>query len=378
MAESCYDIMIVGGGLAGLSQAILAAGSGYKTLLIEKEEYPFHKVCGEYISNESLPFLERLGVDADAMQLPRINRFMLTLPDRRSFETNLDLGGFGISRYTLDNLLYQEAIRNGADVITGVKVQDIIFEDDFFTVHTDAKIYKTRLVTASYGKRSNLDIKWKRKFAQQHNVWNKNYVAVKYHIAYNTPKDLIALHHFKHGYCGISAIEADKSCLCYLTTAQGLQTAGNNIQAFEKAVLYENPHLKQIFTHARFLFEQPLTIAQVNFAPRTAVENHILLCGDAAGLITPLCGNGMSMALHSSKLAFEQIRKFLDGEINRQEMETAYTKDWHALFSGRMRAGRMIQRLSESNFNIQLLFYAMKHIPFFANEVIRRTHGKPF
>lgn len=378
MTETCYDIIIAGGGLAGLSQAIQAARAGFKTLLIEKEEYPFHKVCGEYISNESLPFLKSLDLDTEALQLPRISRFMLTLPDGRSFETKLNLGGFGISRYTLDHLLYQEATRCGAEVLTGIKVQDINFAEDVFTVHTDSKIYKARVVTGSYGKRSNLDIKWKRNFTQQQNNWNKNYVAVKYHIVYDTPDDLIALHHFKHGYCGISAIEAGKTCLCYLTTAQGLQAAGNNIQVFEKSVLQSNPHLKQIFSNAQFLYEQPLTIAQVNFAPKTAVENHILMCGDAAGLITPLCGNGMSMALHSSKLAFEQIKSFLRGKINRQEMEASYTKKWKTLFSVRMTTGRVIQRLSESNFNLQLLFYAMKHIPFVASEVIRRTHGKSF
>lgn len=378
MADTCYDIIIVGGGLAGLSQAIQASSAGYKTLLIEKEEYPFHKVCGEYISNESLPFLQRLGLNTNAMHLPNINQFMLTLPDGSSFETKLDLGGFGISRYTLDHLLYQQAIQCGAKIITGIKVQDVHFEQDQFTVYSGTNVFQAKVVSGSYGKRSNLDIKWKRNFTQQQSNWNKNYVAVKYHIQYDIRKDLIALHYFKQGYCGISAIEADKCCLCYLTTAQGLQAAGNNISAFEANVIYANPHLKRIFSQAVFLYDQPLTIAQVNFAPKTAVENHILLCGDAAGLITPLCGNGMSMALHSSKLAFEQIQEFLAGKISRLQMEKAYTKAWHELFSGRMITGRMIQRLSERNFNLKLLFYAMKYIPLVANEVIRRTHGKPF
>jgi len=55
-----YDIAIIGGGLAGLSLAILAADASYKVALVEKENYPFHKVCGEYISLESYNFLMRL------------------------------------------------------------------------------------------------------------------------------------------------------------------------------------------------------------------------------------------------------------------------------------------------------------------------------
>ena len=45
-----YDLAIVGGGLAGLSLSIQMAKAGYKVILFEKEQYPFHRVCGEYIS----------------------------------------------------------------------------------------------------------------------------------------------------------------------------------------------------------------------------------------------------------------------------------------------------------------------------------------
>ncbi len=378
MLESQFDIIIIGGGLAGLSQAILAARKNYKVLLIEKENYPFHKVCGEYISNESLPFLESIGLDTKALKLPVINRFMLSLPNGRSLETKLDLGGFGISRYTLDHILYKEALNCGAEIITGLKVTDVLFQADRFSVMAGDKIFQSIIVTGSYGKRSNLDIKWKQNALKSTSFWNKNYVGVKYHIEYNTPKDLIALHHFKQGYCGISAIEDGKSCLCYLTTAQSLQNSGNQIKTLESKELYANPYLKEIFTQATFLYEQPLTIAQVNFAPRHPIENHIIRCGDAAGLITPLCGNGMSMALHGSMLAFKFIQEFLSQKISRQEMEATYTKAWQHKFNSRMKSGRIIQKLSENNFNLQLLFYGMKNIDFIAQAVIKRTHGEVF
>ena len=57
-----FDIAIIGGGLAGLTLSIQCANAGYNTILFEKETYPFHKVCGEYISNESLPFLEKIEI----------------------------------------------------------------------------------------------------------------------------------------------------------------------------------------------------------------------------------------------------------------------------------------------------------------------------
>ena len=51
-------IIVIGGGLAGLTSAILLAKANFDITLIERKQYPFHRVCGEYISNEVLPFLK--------------------------------------------------------------------------------------------------------------------------------------------------------------------------------------------------------------------------------------------------------------------------------------------------------------------------------
>src|SRR4028118_913457 len=102
---SIYDVAIIGGGLAGLSLSIQLAKAGYNTVLFEKEKYPFHKVCGEYISLESWNFLESLGIHLKEMQLPRINTLQLSSHNGNCFQTGLPIGGFGISRFTLDSLM---------------------------------------------------------------------------------------------------------------------------------------------------------------------------------------------------------------------------------------------------------------------------------
>src|SRR6187397_2364427 len=70
-----------------------------------------------------------------------------------------------------------------------------------------------------------------------------------------------------------------------------------------------------IFSNSEFLYEEPLAISQISFDKKEQVENHVLMIGDSAGMITPSCGNGMSMALHAGKLAFEEIGSFLQGKI---------------------------------------------------------------
>jgi len=383
-----YDVAIVGGGLAGLALSIQCAKAGYKTILFEKEKYPFHKVCGEYISFESWNFLEDLGVPLSQMNLPVIRRLLVTGPAGKELEQDLPLGGFGVSRYTLDAMLAEIAKSNGVEVMEETKVSDVSYKNEIFNVQSamlppsrglsESGNVTYKVVAGTFGKRSNLDVKWKRKFVLQKQNKLNNYIAVKYHIKTNWPGDLIALHNFENGYCGISQVEDEKYCLCYLTTAKNLEQSGHSIPQMEKQILYQNPHLKKIFTEAEILYQSPVTISQISFAKKTQVQDHVLMIGDAAGMITPLCGNGMSMALHGSKIAFEQIHLFLQHKIPRWQMEQDYTSNWQKQFGKRLRTGRMIQRFFGSTFLSNLLISLLKPFPSLTNKLISQTHGQPF
>src|SRR5687768_15775869 len=107
-----FDIAVIGGGLAGLTLSIKMAKAGYQVVLFEKEAYPFHKVCGEYISNESWDYLVSLGLPLDKMDLPVINELLVTDFSGKALNAELQLGGFGISRFKLDNTLREIAIEN--------------------------------------------------------------------------------------------------------------------------------------------------------------------------------------------------------------------------------------------------------------------------
>jgi flavin-dependent dehydrogenase len=376
--DSRYDVAIIGGGLAGLALAIQCARAGYSTAVFEKEKYPFHKVCGEYISLESWNFLQDLGIPLSDMQLPAISRLMVSAPDGNCIETALPLGGFGISRYTIDHLLANIARREGVEVFEATKVANVIYRNNTFIIFSGKGETEATVVAGAYGKRGNLDVKWKRQFTRVHPNKLNHYVGVKYHIQTDHPADLIALHNFENGYCGISQVEDNKCCLCYLTTARNLRKSRNDIYSMERNILTKNPFLEKIFTNMHLLYEEPLTISRISFNKKTQVENHVLMIGDSAGMITPLCGNGMSMALHASKLAFEEISSFLQGRINRYEMEIQYTQQWEKQFARRLQAGRLIQRFFGSSSLSNFLITTVKPFPRFISYLIQQTHGKPF
>lgn len=373
-----YDVAIVGGGLAGLSLAIQLNRLSYTVILFEKEQYPFHKVCGEYISLESWDFLNDLGIDLDAINVPIINKLQLSAINGKLLEQSLPLGGFGISRYKLDSTLVQIARAEGVNILENTKVNNTRFSGDEIIIESSLQTYRAKLVAGSYGKRSNIDIKWKRRFSLAEKNKLNNYIGVKYHIKTDFPADTIALHNFKNGYCGIVKIEDDTYNVCYLTTADNLKKSNGDIQEMERMILSQNPFLKKIFTDSTINFPAPLTISQISFDKKSQVENHVLMIGDAAGMITPLCGNGMSMALHGSKIAARIIHEFLQKNISREEMEKQYSLQWKKQFAHRLRMGRRIQRLFGSRWLTNLLVRWIKPFPKLVNYLVKQTHGTSF
>ena len=375
--RSTNDILIVGGGLAGLINAILLNRAGFSVTVFERKTYPFHRVCGEYISNEVLPFFNSLDINVKELGASSITRLEVTSVAGRSFSQLLPLGGFGISRFTLDHHLYQKAKSEGVTFHLNAKVEDIVYKNEGFEVHADGSIYTSKLVIGSFGKRSNLDQKLSRSFFSKRSP----YVGVKYHFKGDFPPDLIQLNNFKNGYAGIVSVENGILCLCYLVHRNEIKKY-HSVRALEKQSMSENPFLKQIFNNAEFLWAKPEVINEISFEKKQLIDNHILMSGDTAGMIAPLCGNGMSMAIHSAKLLSETITKFYNPsnftDANRYLLEQEYKKKWDGLFSNRLIVGRQLQRVFGNNLTTNLAINILKMFPAVAEYLISKTHGKPF
>jgi flavin-dependent dehydrogenase len=369
-----YDFVIIGGGLAGLINAIILGKAGFKVVLLEKNSYPFHRVCGEYVSNETLPLLNGLGIDPFAWGAVSISRLQLTSPAGRMLELPLESGGFGISRYLLDAKLAAIAAANGVAIVERCSVERIeqVSEQRFTATNGRGQQWSGRWAIAAHGKRSNIDKQLNRHFFTRRSP----YVGVKYHIKIKHNQDLIALHNFEQGYCGISRIEEDKCCLCYLVARKQLRKHGT-IAQLESKTLHTNPFLKEIFLQAKILYDAPKVINEVSFAPKTLVEDGILMCGDAAGMITPLCGNGMAMAMHGGALLAQLLLQCEAGTISRKELYRQYQSQWQRLFATRLWAGRQIQRFFGAPVLTEMLISGFRIVPAAASWLIRQTHGKP-
>ncbi|HEX8548534.1 MAG TPA: NAD(P)/FAD-dependent oxidoreductase [Cytophagaceae bacterium] len=372
-----YDVAIIGGGLAGLTAALRLANEGFKVVVVEKKSYPIQRVCGEYISNEVKPYLQSLDAYPQQLGPAEINTLLVSAPNGNTLKAPLPLGGFGISRYLLDDYLYKKASQKGVEFLLNTTANKIVPTRSGFTLSSsNGQDINSKIVIGGFGKRSNLDREMGRSF-----FTNKSpYIGVKYHVMTDSPADAVALHNFEDGYCGISKIEDNKFCLCYMTTRDNLKKHGS-IPKLEKEVLSKNPYLKKAFSESKFLFETPEVINEISFEKKSVYQDGVFMAGDAAGMITPLCGNGMAMAIHSSKILCDELIENYDtneGAFDLLKIERGYSVKWEGLFNHRLYAGRKIQQLFGKSWLTNISVAMLKKSPWVLEKLIQQTHGKEF
>ena len=161
------QVAIIGGGLAGLTAAIHLIQKGYKVTVFEKNVFPKHKVCGEFISNEVVPYWKQLGINLQDLKPTTITNTIISIPSGKKLEANLPLGGFGISRFTLDHYLSNQVVQLGGTIIQ-TNIEQITFQNNhFLLIDNSGKIYSSLIALGCFGKRSNLDVHLKRDFIQK-------------------------------------------------------------------------------------------------------------------------------------------------------------------------------------------------------------------
>jgi len=366
------QVCIIGGGLAGLTSAIHLAKHQIEVVLLEKHPYPRHKVCGEYISNEVLPYLDYLGIPVFEQNARTITTLKLSHQNGACIDQELPLGGFGISRYAMDKLLAERAEALGVQFVFE-EAKSIAFNSNTFEIKTENKKIQADFVIAAHGKRAVLDKSLNREFISNKTPW----IGIKAHYKTDNfnPK-YVELHNFLGGYCGLSMVENKHINLCYLVHQDQFKRY-KSIEDFNKKAIRKNPFLAEFLAHAQPVFKKHLAISQISFQDKPTVENHILYAGDAAGLIHPLCGNGMAMAIHSAKLVAEQLVKFYKKGTTRKSVEHNYAKSWERAFRKRLTYGKFIQKILLNQSLSSNLIKLVSKSPFLLKQIITQTHGKP-
>jgi len=374
-----YDAVVIGGGLAGCSTAYQLARDGHAVLLAEQSTYPRHKLCGEFLSPEAQSSFRRLGVleDVQSAGAASIDRTVLTAPNGTTTGHALPDTALGLSRYQLDRLLFQRACTAGVDGRPGTRVTDVAGSlTEGFRVQVGADTVEARLVLGAYGRRGRLDRFLERTFLDQQTP----YVAFKAHYQGPSAVDLqgtIELHSVPGGYCGLSLVEGDRVNVCWIGHTDALKEAGGTPSAMLDAKLRQNPVLDERLQGLTRVSDRFEAVSQVPLMPKTRFAGDVCMIGDAAGMIAPLCGDGMAMALQTADLVSPLASDFLGGQRSAASFRTAYEEQWTSTFGRRMRLGRWIHAAAFRPGAARLVVQACRFLPPLTRWLIRSTRGQP-
>ncbi len=339
------DVAIIGGGLAGATLAALLARRGVGVVVIERDEFPRDKVCGEFLSYDSLPILDRMSLlsridDAGASQLQRCR----VIGERRTLEFTFPAPARGISRRVLDELLFRAAGTSGARLIEGAAVTAIRQSSVEFTRAQLPGSISARVLVGAWGRWGRFDTEFGRSFVRERSHRHFGFKRHYRRIA-GSASDSTDLLSFDRGYLGVNDIEGDETNICGLVHGDRLRGHRGRWDAFMERVASEAPPIRRMLDQYVPVQKEFLSSEPVVFRPKSAVERGMFLVGDASGVIDPLTGNGMSMAIQSALVAAPFILAALD---DRASAEEGYRRAHESFFQPRLKWSRMVAPLLSS------------------------------
>lgn len=289
------DALIVGGGPAGCAAAITLARAGCHPTLIERSNGPTDKVCGDFLSVDSIQHARFLGVDPIELGAVPISRVRLIHRDRVA-ESELPFMAVGLSRRVLDEALLDQARHAGAIVHTGKEVRRLTRDGSKSTVViADGNALSAGTVFLATGKH---DIRaHARAWSGPRAVGLKMYFDPRNELA-RILEGATELTLFPGGYAGMQSVEGGRVVLCIAVHQKAFKQYGGTWALLTRAIGQFSPRFAEILSGSRPLLPNPLAIAGVPYGYRSPPLSLFCL-GDQAAVIPSLTGDGMAIALHS-------------------------------------------------------------------------------
>ena len=364
MIRTEFDVIIIGGGPAGSSAAILLARAGWSVGLVEKQRFPRRKVCGECIAASNLPLLDALGVGAaiDAAAGPKLHRVALmnredcvvaALP---AANHSRHRWGRALGRETLDTVLITQARAVGAHVMQPWSVQAIqgatgswhaairsIESDDTLTLHApvliDAHGSWEAIRSVQPGQR------------RVHRAADLFAFKANFHDA-TLREGLLPVLMFDGGYGGMVLADQGLTTLACCVRRDRLDLWRSESSTKRVGDIVEARLRRELGGVRRTLLPATRVGAWLAAGPidpgiRLRPEDGAFRIGNAAGEAHPIIGEGMSMALQSAWLLCGHLVANRPRDAAWQRWVAAtYCAQWRRQFAPRLRLANAFAQLA--------------------------------
>lgn len=392
-----YDAIVIGGGPAGSSAAISLVNRGARVLLLEATSMPRGKLCGEFITPESFPTLERLGVMQRMLSdgAHKITRAILVASNGNSVQTHLSRisanapWAMSLSRSRFDQNLFDRAREAGVECREGVAVKSCIrgpklsHEVEALSLAKGSKVtFRATVIVDASGRNSRMMVRRQERASGRQ---GSRLYALKAHFeGVRGIDDQVELHFFPQGYGGFSRIEGGLVNLCFIVDESTLRSAGGDpSKVLERTVMSNEiarERMREAVVVGKWHSAGPLT-----FGHRRLARDGVIAVGDASGMIDPFTGTGIQMALRTGEMAADAITDVIGSTAKKPVDEAAssildlvlnkYSIRYNSEFRTRLNAAGLLRALAFSPRVAPIVASVLVRAPWLARFLLRATRS---
>lgn len=402
--KSAQRVVIVGAGPAGASLAIRLRQENFRVVLIEREKFPRHKLCGEFISPECLEHFRRLGAafEMDSANGERIALTVFYAENGKSVAVPSKwFGGrseeaLGLSRAEMDRRLLEKAREAGAEIfqehavsnllwwenkVCGVRAKNAAgeFRDFFADLTIDAtgraKVLAKLAEREILRRRAAADARnsKKPKKSKKNAGARPDLVGFKIHLKnVRLPKKVCEIYFFQGGYGGLNYVENGIANHCFLIKTELVKKYGSDTEKILREVIFQNKRAEKTLAEAEPVFDW-LAVSVDGFGVKDLhpAEN-LFSVGDAAAFIDPFTGSGMLMALESAEILAKTICANAPERIAPE-----YARAHRRKFEKRLLVCRLLRKLAFQPNLAKALIYFLNLSEKLTENLARLTREKP-
>ncbi|SRR5260221_3152438 len=345
-----YDAIVAGAGPAGSTAAIVLAQSGMRTLLLDREEFPREKACGDAVPMPGFKILQDLNVTFGPDDLYTIDHVYVRGPRGISIKLGLthdqEVNHGIVSRYVFDEAIFKHAVASGAEFCKA-SVQGPIIENGK-VVGVKAKVgretveYHSKVVIAADGATSTIarDLNPVQRSDKDTAIALRGYVESD--VDLDPTIDLVFLSEVQPGYAWFFPMNKRLANIGVGIRTDMYKRQDKTLQDM-LSIYLKSPEINARVGNHKVTgiksWQLPL-----NLIEQKRVFDGAILVGDAGGFVDPLTGAGIYQAVLTGKRAAEAAVAAIIANDTSASKLALYDKLWKQDIGGDIKRSATVYR----------------------------------